>query len=491
MRLQYTIDDLRKYYQKTVSTSEQLLKRGKYESAIKCIRAAALLQYNLNDIFVDSKVNLLLKSLGEKLVSIPESLGALDNNCVFFIDYFGIDNRGLTQQYLDALVAQLKGERIIYIHESSFTNRGINIKKYLKTNDIVFYELGTVSELNKVSLINQLVLKYKPSRVFFHLHAAKSLAPIIALYPLESIIKYQINITDHAFWLGGPDFFDYSIEFRDYGASVSERYRGFKEEQIKILPYYPWQESGQFAGFPIETKDKIVLFSGGYLYKIEGDGDTFLDLAKAITEMNDNVVFFLAGNGKTNYFDDYVLKNGLKNKFYYIGDRHDISDVFRRIDIFLGTYPHGGGLMTQLAAINSKPILLYKSFDIAELFLNKRKVDFIFNTKKELLLEANKLVQDSSYRNNRGQFVKGLIITKEQFRQNFKLILDNVINKREKIDEGSPEMSYIYSSYLKRINEGFFGIYLESLLFFSTHKVLGFKPAINILLNIKQIKQLR
>lgn len=49
------------------------------------------------------------------------------------------------------------------------------------------------------------------------------------------------------------------------------------------------------------------------------------------------------------------MRNSLS--VFLIGDRHDINEVFKHSDIFLNTYPIGGGLMTQYAAANSKPIL--------------------------------------------------------------------------------------------------------------------------------------
>lgn len=488
MRFNYTIDDLRKYYQKTVESSERLFLKGDYEGSIKCVRAAAILQYNLNDIFVDSKVNHLLKTIADRLDSTPQNNIILDSNCVFFIDYYGIDNRGLTQQYLDAIVSRFRGATIVYIHESSFTSRGVNINAYLKKNNIETYELGKVSEVEKVLLINEIILKYKPLRVFFHLHPAKSLSPIIAFYSFPSILKYQINITDHAFWLGGPDFFNYSIEFRKYGAYLSLNKREFEQNQLRIIPYYPWQEKGTFDGFPIDTHDKIVLFAGGFLYKIEGEGNTFLDIAKRITEMDDRVVFFMAGGGNPHYFEEYVNNNNLHKKFYYIGDRHDINEVFNRVDIFLGTYPLGGGLMTQLAAVNSKPILLYKGFDNKELFLKPDKIDFIYQTIEDLLIEAEQLVKDSSYRRQRGAIAKELIISPQQFKRLFDELIDNHPSESDKFYDNQLDMSYIYSTYLKRINEGRFGVYLECLLLATTKRIFGIKQILNIILNILELK---
>lgn len=65
--------------------------------------------------------------------------------------------------------------------------------------------------------------------------------------------RYQINLTDHAFWLGAHAF-DYVLEFRDFGANVSRQYHHIAPHKILKQPYYPYiDRTLSFQGFPFEN----------------------------------------------------------------------------------------------------------------------------------------------------------------------------------------------------------------------------------------------
>lgn len=66
----------------------------------------------------------------------------------------------------------------------------------------------------------------------------------------KSLVKrYLINPTDHAFWLG-KSCLDFSIEFRDYGCNVSNKFRSIENNQIIKQIYYPILISSDFKGLP-------------------------------------------------------------------------------------------------------------------------------------------------------------------------------------------------------------------------------------------------
>ena len=52
------------------------------------------------------------------------------------------------------------------------------------------------------------------------------------------LMRYQINLTDHAFWLGSYCI-DKCIDFRNYGAKISYEYRKIDSKKIVIIPFYP------------------------------------------------------------------------------------------------------------------------------------------------------------------------------------------------------------------------------------------------------------
>ena len=171
-------------------------------------------------------------------------------------------------------------------------------------------ELGDISYNDREDKLLKLIYEFRPQHVLFHLFPSDVL-PLITFGIFKNITKYQINITDHAFWLGARSI-DYSFEFRNRGASISHNQRGIAEEHLLYLPYYPWQEPNKFDGFPNKVDGKIKVFAGGSLYKIEGGDSVFYKIVKKILDENEEVVFLYAGGGdytNINTFIKFFCKN--------------------------------------------------------------------------------------------------------------------------------------------------------------------------------------
>ena len=96
------------------------------------------------------------------------------------------------------------------------------------------------------SLIN-IILAEKPKHILMHLVPWDTIA-YIAFYKIQGIIRYQINLTDHAFWLG-VDITDINIEFRSFGQNLSEQLRkipSHKKQNITILSYFVGNSISRF-----------------------------------------------------------------------------------------------------------------------------------------------------------------------------------------------------------------------------------------------------
>lgn len=116
--------------------------------------------------------------------------------------------------------------------------------------------------------------------IFFFYSFPNDVVGVTSLNILEGkVTRYQINLTDHAFWLGARCI-DKCIEFRDYGANVSAKYRGISKNIIAKLPFYPIVNKDiSFQGFPFQiVKGQKVVFSGGALYKTFGGQNKYYDI---------------------------------------------------------------------------------------------------------------------------------------------------------------------------------------------------------------------
>lgn len=472
IEVKYTHSDITKYYTQFVNTALLYFQRKNYRRSINCIEGAAFLQYHYNKIYRDDRLEKLLDNLSSCI--FPKHQVTLSHKVYLFYDAFTYDNHGLTQQYIDAL-GHMENISFVYVAESCITDIGHFILQELKQFiNVTIIELEG-DRKTKMEKFYDLLLQYKPEKVFLHIRPWSTI-PLLPLYAFSNILIYQINLTDHAFWLGA-DLIDYSLEFRNYGCTVSLEKRNLKVEQLLLLPFYPWCENMVFEGFPKKTEDKVILFSGGSLYKIMGHNDFFFFLVKDILEQNLNAVFMYAGDGNSDHILSLIRKYNLENRFFLIGSRKDIYEVFKHIDIFIGTYPLGGGLMSQYAAINAKPLLIYSTGKraIEDVVCTERYAEFTFFDREELLKEACLLITNENYRKDRGFFFQSLIMGKKKFRENFsKTILSNLTIKPILYEMIEYEM--LCSDYLGRMNNHVKQGYLELKLI----KLYGIKSFVDM-----------
>ena len=94
-----------KDYNKLKQLAENSLNKEKYNDAEFFIKRAATLMYNSNIIYKDDDLENMLKELSDKVLSECQKFCQFENSKrIVFYDYFVWDNRGLTEQYLDALI---------------------------------------------------------------------------------------------------------------------------------------------------------------------------------------------------------------------------------------------------------------------------------------------------------------------------------------------------------------------------------------------------
>ena len=88
----------------------------------------------------------------------------------------------------------------------------------------------------------------------------------------------------------------------------------------------------------------------------------------------------------------------------------------KHCDIYMNTYPIGGGLMCQIAASCGKPIINYKvNPRMDECICQTNDINMSFDTIDDFYLEASHLIDDEQYRIQRGQTFKENIINASQF----------------------------------------------------------------------------
>ena len=465
---------------KLLAKKEYLI--GHYETSLKHIETAAEIAYMFNWIYTDEELENLLAAISNAVIPKKNKFSPISGKIVFY-DFLALDNRGLTQQYLRALISW--GCELLFISERSDLNNSKGILKEIEgySKAELFVVDNLLTNVEKIKSVYNKIAEFKPEKAFLHLHPA-SVVAVSIWNAFPNVARYQVNLTDHAFWLG-TKCINYSLEFRDYGCNVSYQQRNLSEEKLLIQPFYPIMECQPFIGLPLEIpNDAIKIFTGGTYYKMYGKSGMFFELLKILIEINQKVVILLAGEGNDVPMKQFIYENKYENRIFLLGSRPDITHVFENCDIYLSTYPVTGGLMGQYAANLAKPLLSYTSEDIpcnfSEGFINWNiDSDFkITHTTLDLFkAEALKMIESKDYREKKGEENKKHIITKNEFSIHLKdLVTKNKMDrpfKKVSIDYIAFSNLYIEmeNKYLKQ-----FGLFI--LLRFKFRSVLLFPKQI-------------
>ena len=260
-----------------------------------------------------------------------------------------------------------------------------------------------------------------------------------------------------------------------------------------MIPYYPANENRPFEGFPVGCDGKLLIFSGGDYYKTWDKKGIYWKLVAEILNRHKDVAFLYAIKRNpinTTRVEEFIKSNHFEDRFFYIERRQDIYQVFSHCDIYMGTCPISGSLMSQLAAINGKPILQYYApgtpddeTEQALCIYDKFKISF--DSEKEFLEEADRLINDVKYRNKQGARMKAAMMKPEQF--------DEIV-KQSLISNISQLPIYFKSIDYKKLDKrwhmlekcGFTnaGVYIRSLL--GKRMCLRYAPSLFIKVSLHQ-----
>ena len=399
---------------------------GKYESAVNYIRLAAQWAYTLNFKYFDKDLEDLIKTIST--ATLPQAILSGNAKRFVFIDTLGIDNRGLTQQYLRAMMAL--NVELLYISvegkQEQYHDILYELETYGKASVIKGEEVEASCSVDKSVKLLEEIKKFNPSRIFIHLMPWDVIS-LLVINAIKGALKYNINLTDHAFWLGAS-LIDYNFEFRSFGRTISLEKRELKNNQLLYLPYYPIFPKVEipFQGFPEQSADCIKIFTGGSFYKMFGKDGKFFKLMGSLLSLSPKVIILVAGSGDMKLFRESIHSLTNKDRVYYIGNRKDINEVFRHCDIYLDTYPMNGGLMEQFACVNAKPLLIYSDFNVPVIEKSQTgEIPHVYSKIENLLHYAKRLILDDDYRRDEGRRNVQFVCKEDTFNTRFERLLAN------------------------------------------------------------------
>ena len=423
----YQKEDIVAIYSALIKSAHRYSDKGKWSKALTDLESAAAWAYAFNWMYTDRDADSLLKSIAVRTIPQSEINNVVPRRCVL-VDSFCMDNKGLTQQYMRAMIHNQM--EILYICTSKILDHGTDILKELRNYSKAELLLFNQTDGDRVKMalkIAQAIKDYSPSSIFLHIAPWDTVA-LMACCSVKGAPVYNINLTDHAYWMGAS-FLDYNLEFRPYGMTVSLEKRGLRKEQLLPLPFYSIKPLSQvFIGFPPMPEKAVKIFTGGALYKMLGKNDVFFHMMERLLAISPDVYILVAGFEYSKLFYEKCAQMTNHNRIIQIGVRRDIDAVFENCDIYLSTYPISGGLMTQYAAAHGKPILAYRTKDdsenaIEELLNHYQKEFHSFTDMDEMCEYAKQLVMDVKYRQDEGRILQEGMMTSERFADAFSQLI--------------------------------------------------------------------
>jgi len=428
MRL--TKRDIKKGFGALKKEAEKSFRNGNFDEAMHYLDVCSNIASQFNLDYADFEIESLYKQIAEKTVKQLAGYEPLSDHWILYDDFCTTYVLGL--QWLEAMA--LSGKQILYV-----TTRNVNeesrhkniLDRVAEFDNVTVKIIPQGNTFERAQALYDVLVRFKASKLVMHKRPVISVMDLVLPILPKWMVSYVINLSDQTFWLGAK-YINYCLEFRQFGASVSLQRRGLKREQLLMVPFYPADDRNAFVGFPPEcTDDKIVVFSGGDFYKTLDDKRIYWHLIRQILNKYPQVVFLFATKNIPEGDRDirkFIKENHFENRFIYISFRSDIYQVFAHCDIYMGTSPTSGSLMSQLAAINAKPILQYYESgtpddETEQAICINDSFGISFSDEESFMHEADSLITDKAYRQQQGERLQRAMMQHEQFN---KLVLDTL-----------------------------------------------------------------
>ena len=421
--------EIRQSYAVLKSIARRWLDNGHVEQAMEYIHYCVVLAQQFNWLYADSELEQIEKEIGERLIPQTVSVYMPNPNRVVLFDDFCVTFI-LAIQYLKALLKA--GKEIMLIHTRT-TEREANKQFFAYVEQLKGVRVEHIQESDvckRIQKLHDVIIDFQPSQVLLQLNGDSLVVPVLYRLP-KSIKSYLINQADQMFWLGAGAI-DYCIEFRPFGVAVSMERRGLKNNQLCMLPFYPIHDKNSFEGFPKQAEGHITIFSGGDIYKTLDTKRAYWRLIKRLLDTYSEVRFLFAtkvnplGDAFLNHF---IADNHFEDRFISIGFRKDIYEVLKHSDIYMGTCPTSGSLMSQLAAINATPVLQYyypgtPDDETEQALCINDTFPISFQDEEAFMQEADRLIKDAKHRKAQGERIQKSMIQPEQFDKALIQLLD-------------------------------------------------------------------
>lgn len=426
----------------------KLIENNKIEQAITVSKLLAYNYYDYNQKYTDTILENNLIVIREKILTRQEYIP--NKKCVLFYDGFGLDLRGWAASYMRAF--SKLNYFVVYICPQSSQYKIPHIVSELDQSNIIIYIEDRLNNIDKIQKINNIFEKYRPGTAFFYTKP-DDVDAAIAFSNNESATRFQIDLTDHAYWIG-VNAFDYIIDGREMGASIAYYERKISRDKIIKLDCVPYINKDKYDDkLPFDIYKEQYVFTGGALYKTLGDSE--LLYYKTINDIlcrYPKIKFLYAGSGDETEIKKIISK--YPQRAFLIPERPDFYDLIKNCVLYINSYPMFGGLMMRYAALAGKiPITLKHDNDSDGILFNQSELGIEYDNYRDYMNEIYNLLEDDNYRKQKEKLVSDSVMSEEDFFHNLDMLIKSQKTEYsfEKIDRF--DTSEFRKEYKKRYSK--------------------------------------
>lgn len=397
-------------------------KNKNYDLSLQAISASAQILHLYNQVYKDDELENMLFQISSKLVDYPEwDRENKSRKIILFYDGFGVDRRGIAIVMNNAI--GLNEYKLIYISPLNTKGNQPTLEKTLAPFDVEWEYLDTdCSYTESVEQLTKILYKYQPDFSYFYTTPNDVVGVVVFDALKGKTFRCQLDLTDHAFWLG-LNAFDLCSGGRQFSANIQHYFRDIPLEKMSLLDVNLLVDDCEFQGLPFEKNSRFI-FSGGSLYKTLGDeNNTFYRIIEHVLDAFPDIKFLYAGQGDDSQMR--CLMNKYPERVFLISERPDFYQIIERCTLYLNTYPMFGGLMMRYSALAGKlPLTLKHGNDSDGILIDQNQRNIEYESFDELVQDIDKLLSDEDYLHSREKLLDGSVLTEECFVRNIRMMIE-------------------------------------------------------------------
>ncbi len=351
-------------YQKLKNEALALLEGAQIEKALTYFQVCASYarRYHLG-LWQDDDLERALLRISTKINdSINDMIQTLNNERVLFISSSITDYGGHTNAMINWIDC-LKNKKQIYCVNTYGDRKNGTVSEEKLKRDTVFYELpANCSAVEKTVLLQKKIKEISAKHIVLFIDpddiiTLTALGKFVNSKGSDKPIVYFFNHADHAFWLG-INVTDVLINFRTISIDFSKKTRGFKKIQV-VIPLKKKEFDTDIKVELPQNSSKTLSLTIGSAWKIMPDErwNYFKVLEKILNENPDHGHILVSKLGGTLLKKAQSLLKKFPRRFYLIDGIPNPSELYKKADFIIETFPVSGGTVRVDTISLGKPII--------------------------------------------------------------------------------------------------------------------------------------